>query len=249
MKPICIFLWLCMISMSAFAQQTGRIETDRPDQTECPFIVKKGYFQAEIGFNRNVSGGEYGYFLPTSLWKFGLLKRLELRLVSVLQHTENDGLNFQIDAVGTKIHLFNGNKWLPRTSIITHIHLNNLTRDESERNNQKHSVGDAIFTFQNDFGKGFGVGYNFGTEFHSNGALEGVYRIAPNTNIGKNGYAYVEVFGRFPSNQLVGHWMDGGYAYYVSDDLKLDFSVGKSLTNSSEWYSAIGVSFRVRVVK
>ena len=49
-------VWLLLFVLSFLAvrgQQTGRIETDRPDQTECPFIVKKGYIQAEMGFNRN----------------------------------------------------------------------------------------------------------------------------------------------------------------------------------------------------
>ncbi|MFM2401685.1 MAG: hypothetical protein RI950_1202 [Bacteroidota bacterium] len=64
----------------AFAQSEGRIETDRPDQTECPFIVKKGYIQSELGFNRATSENLF----PTSLVKYGLSKRFELRYVSVL---------------------------------------------------------------------------------------------------------------------------------------------------------------------
>ena len=32
------------------AQQTGRMETDRPDQTESPFIVKNKYEQNEVLF-------------------------------------------------------------------------------------------------------------------------------------------------------------------------------------------------------
>ena len=31
----------------SFAQQAGRMETDRPDQTESPEIVKKGWMQAK----------------------------------------------------------------------------------------------------------------------------------------------------------------------------------------------------------
>ena len=40
-----ILLLFLFWSFAAFAQSEGRIETDRPDQTECPFIVKKGYLQ------------------------------------------------------------------------------------------------------------------------------------------------------------------------------------------------------------
>ena len=74
-----ILLLFCF-PLGLYAQSVGRIETDRPDQTECPFIVKKGYFQAEMGFNQSPAETLF----PTSLLKIGLTKRLELRYVSVL---------------------------------------------------------------------------------------------------------------------------------------------------------------------
>ena len=43
---------LILISLTARSQQTGRMETDRPDQTEAVYITKKGFIQAEIGFNK-----------------------------------------------------------------------------------------------------------------------------------------------------------------------------------------------------
>lgn len=242
-------IWLLLFVLSFLAvqgQQTGRIETDRPDQTECPFIVKKGYIQAEMGFNRNSYADGLEYFFPTTLLKMGLWKNLELRYVSMASSTAGIS-SFKTEAIGFKLALLEGKKWIPRTAIITHLHWDNLSRDESERNTAKHSVGDAVLTFQNDFGSGYGIGYNFGAEFHSNGSMEGIYRIAPNMNIGQNGYAYVEVFGRVPFSVNVDHWVDGGLAYYVSDHVKLDCSIGKSLSNKSDWYGALGISFRFKV--
>jgi hypothetical protein len=242
-------IWLLLFVLSFLAvqgQQTGRIETDRPDQTECPFIVKKGYIQAEMGFNRNSYADGLEYFFPTTLLKMGLWKNLELRYVSMASSSAGIS-SFKTEAIGFKLALLEGKKWIPRTAIITHLHWDNLSRDESERNTAKHSVGDAVLTFQNDFGSGYGIGYNFGAEFHSNGSMEGIYRIAPNMNIGQNGYAYVEVFGRVPFSVNVDHWVDGGLAYYVSDHVKLDCSIGKSLSNKSDWYGALGISFRFKV--
>ena len=241
--------WLLLFNLSFLAvrgQQTGRIETDRPDQTECPFIVKKGYIQAELGFNRNSSADGVEYFYPTTLLKIGLWKNLELRHVSIASSSEGNS-SFKTEALGFKLALIEGSKWIPRTAIITHFHWNNISRDESERNQSKHSIGDAVLTMQNDFGKGFGMGYNLGAEFHSNGTMEGIYRIAPNVNIGQNGYAYIEVFGRMPLSVNVDHWIDGGLAYYLSDHVKLDISFGKSLSNKSDWYGALGISFRFKV--
>jgi hypothetical protein len=245
MRLIWLFHFI-LFSLAVRGQQTGRIETDRPDQTECPFIVKKGYIQAELGFNRNSYADGLEYFYPTTLLKMGLWKNLELRHVSIASSAEGNS-SFKTEAVGFKLALIEGSKWIPRTAIITHFHWDNLNRDESERNQIKHSLGDAVLTMQNDFGKGFGIGYNLGAEFHTNGTMEGIYRIAPNMNIGRNGYAYVEIFGRVPFSVNVDHWVDGGLAYYLNDHVKLDISLGKSLSNKSDWYGALGISFRFKV--
>lgn len=245
MRLLYLFHFL-MFGLVLKGQQTGRLETDRPDQTECPFIVKKGYIQAEMGFNRNTSADGVDYFYPTTLLKMGLLKTIEMRYISIASYSKGN-TNFKTEAFGFKLSLLNGKKQLPRTALITHYHWDNLNRDESERNQLMHSVGDAVLTFQNDFGKGYGIGYNFGAEFHTNGSLEGIYRIAPNMNLGQNGYAYVEIFGRVPFSMNVDHWVDGGLAYYLSDDVKLDCSIGKSVSNKSDWYGALGISFRFKV--
>jgi hypothetical protein len=100
---------------------------------------------------------------------------------------------------------------------------------------------------QNDFDERYGIGYNLGTEMHSNGSFEGIYRIAPNRLIGKKGYVYVEVFGRFPASEFADHSYDGGFAYYVNEDVKLDISAGQSFLHPEDYYFAVGLSFRFRV--
>ena len=237
-------LLLLLTSVAAFAQSEGRIETDRPDQTECPFIVKKGFLQAEIGFN--CSNREY--LFPTSLLKYGVSKRFELRYVSVLAKEPGMETRFQTEAIGFKWALFQPFGWKPRTSVIVHYNWDHQNRDFSEKNLRGHSIGDVVFTMQNDFNARSGIGYNIGTEIHSNGSFEGIYRVAPNVLIGKRGYAYVEVFGRFPASEFADHSYDAGFAYYVNDDLKLDLSAGQSFSHPEDHYFAIGLSFRFRVI-
>lgn len=232
-----------LFPLFAFSQSQGRIETDRPDQTECPFIVKKGYIQAEIGFNRATSENLF----PTSLVKYGLSKRFELRYVSVLAQEAGKETRFQTEAVGFKWALMQPSGWKPRTSVIVHYNWDHQNRDFSEKNLRGHSIGDVVFTMQNDLNKRFGVGYNLGTELHSNGSFEGIYRVAPNMLIGKKGYAYVEVFGRFPASEFADHSYDAGFAYYLNEDVKLDVSAGQSFTRPEEYYFALGISFRLRI--
>jgi hypothetical protein len=237
-----IVLFLCF-PFFLFAQSEGRLETDRPDQTECPFIVKKGYFQAELGFNQAPAESLF----PTSLLKIGISKRVELRYVSVLSQERGQVTRFQTEAIGFKMALFEPLKWRPRTAVIVHYNFDHQNRDFSEKNLRGHSLGDVVFTMQNDFNEWSGIGYNLGTEMHSNGSFEGIYRIAPNMSIGKRGYAYVEVFGRFPSSEFADHSYDAGMAYYLSDDLKLDVSAGQSFIHPSDYYFAVGMSFRLRI--
>jgi hypothetical protein len=237
-----IVLLLCF-PFFLFAQTDGRIETDRPDQTESPFIVKKGYLQAELGFNQAPAESLF----PTSLIKLGISKRVELRYVSVLSQEKDRVTRFQTEAIGFKWGLLEPSKWLPRTSVIVHYNFDHQNRDFSEKNLRGHSIGDIVFTMQNDFNKRSGIGYNIGTELHSNGTFEGIYRVAPNMLLGKRGYAYVELFGRFPSSEYADHSYDAGMAYYVSDDLKLDVSAGQSFIHPDDYYFAVGLSFRLRI--
>lgn len=242
-------IWVCLLLLISYhvsGQQTGRIETDRPDQTECPFIVRQGYFQGEIGFNRHDSRDAVIYFAPTSLWKIGLAKWAELRLTTVFEVEENRR-HFQMESAGAKFHLFSGTKWMPRSAVIVQYHVNNQNRDASERNGQPHSLGEVVFTMQNTLKGSWGIGYNLGAEFHSNGGVEGIVRVAPNVSLGEKGYAYVEFFGRLPKSNLSDTWVDGGLAYYISDDVKLDVSGGKSLQVGKLWYVALGLSFRFKM--
>ncbi len=45
-----LFSFVLCTSLSAQPPE-GKIETDRPDQTESPFIVPRNYFQLEFGLN------------------------------------------------------------------------------------------------------------------------------------------------------------------------------------------------------
>jgi hypothetical protein len=236
---ICLCFWVYPI----FAQQEGRIETDRPDQTECPFIVKKGFLQAEVGFNRAIEDGIAQYLMPTSLIKVGLHPLVELRYTVL----HEPGVGLSTESFGIKTHLMKESGLFPRSALILQYHVNQDRRDQSELNPLPHAVGESILTFQNSLGGAWGVGYNVGAEYHSDGSMEGIYRIAPNVNIGKRAYAYAELFGRFPQTQFTDNWFDGGLAYYVSDNMKVDISAGKSLQTGDSWYVALGFSFRLRV--
>lgn len=225
------------------AQQDGRMETDRPDQTESPFIVKKGFWQNESGFNINKRSSIRDYFLPTDLFKIGVTRQLELRYVFTLNVSEGS-IKYRSEQFGFKYLITQGKGLLPMTSLIAHYHLGEIKRDLTDLNRLPHSIADIVFTSQHAVTNTFSIGYNYGIEFHNNGKHEGIFRIAPGMNIGERLYAYAEIFGRFPIAKYDDTWLDGGIAYYINNDLKLDMSTGKSLRFRGDYYFAIGVSTR-----
>src|SRR5690242_15858098 len=114
MRLTSIFFPLVFIGSTATAQMTERLETDRPDQTESPYIVPLHFFQGEFGFNLvNNKDGVRQVVHPTSLLKYGLTNRFELRL-AISPYTEElrtissvkKTVLLEPVELGTKIRLF-----------------------------------------------------------------------------------------------------------------------------------------------
>ena len=68
-----------------FGQNLASIQPDRPDQTESPFITPKNYIQIEKGVVvENFNKTQKSYNHPSTLWKYGINKKFELRLITEL---------------------------------------------------------------------------------------------------------------------------------------------------------------------
>jgi hypothetical protein len=246
-KPVSLFIFLSF-SIITFSQ--NKIDTDRPDQTESANLVPKKFFQGEFGFNKeNYQGSNYIILHPTSLLKYGLHKRIELRLETVYkteyyQLTPNPEIltGFEPVEIGTKISLFEEKGVFPKTSFIGQVGLPFLASKYFRPDNLSPSFR---FTMQHTLTETIGIGYNVGAEWDgesSDPVL--IYTLAPGFNIGKKWYAYVELFGFLQERDFQEHNVDGGIAYYISDNIKIDLSAGFGLNNSLKNYIAIGFSFR-----
>jgi hypothetical protein len=87
-----ILLIICLgaTTCKLFGQKLPSIQLDRPDQTECPFITPKKYIQIENGFTiENKDKNQKTYYYPSSLWKFGVNEKFELRLITGLIFIQN----------------------------------------------------------------------------------------------------------------------------------------------------------------
>lgn len=246
----------CLCFCTGFAQ-AEKIDTDRPDQTESPYTVPYKWMQFEIGFSKqNNEPGSKSFEHPTLLSKYGISKRIEFRLItSIANNTFYDKANKKetetgLEPVefGAKIALWEEKKLLPKTSLIFHFAIPSLASKDFRA---KKLAPDFRFTMQNSITNSIAVGYNLGAEWNGyNNEATWTYTFAPGFNLSKKWYCYIEVFGFISKQNEPEHNLDGGIAYNISHDCKIDLSSGFGISKTSpDWYIAFGASIRFKTGK
>ncbi|MEP7237071.1 MAG: transporter [Ferruginibacter sp.] len=261
--------YLLLIALFVAGRQTvfaqvDKIDTDRPDQTESAVTVPKKWFQFEVGFlresNKNPAPNQQrfrdiNFEHPSLLSKYGVTKFAELRSIITYATSRGKENSTIIDRqngisnveLGAKVNFFKEKGLRPKTSLLAHYNFARL------RTLYKDSIDGADFRFsmQHTINSVVSLGYNLGMEWERFGSPPAyIYTLAPGFNIGEKWYAYVEVFGFIWKDDDPENSIDGGIAYYVNDDLKLDISAGFGISKRApDNYVAIGVSFRFKAGK
>ncbi|MEO6219796.1 MAG: transporter [Ginsengibacter sp.] len=251
-----VFIFSIFTCLTIYAQDEP-IDTDRPDQTESVNIVPKNWLQFEAGFNiQENKKNTYEYLTPTLLSKYGLTDRIELRLITTLitnsyllipQGTVSK-TGLEPVEVGAKISLLQEKKLLPKTSFLFHFAIPGFA---SKGNNINLIAPNFRFIFQKSLAKNFALGCNLGTEWNGiDNKPAYIYTLSPGLNFANKWYTYIEAFGVIKKKELPEHSFDGGLAYNVTNNLKLDISSGFGFTKAApSWYIAIGVSKRFNLNK
>lgn len=231
--------------------------TDRPDQTECPFIVPKKHFQMEIGFvfqhdKIRIDDLEESQILyPSSLLKYGLSENCELRLV-----VENTKINFKeigknstqtgINPIqfGFKVRILKEKKILPESSFIFHLGVPDLA---SPNFKTTYLIPKFRFTFQHNLTKIWYVAYNLGIEWNGENAQNTkIYTLTTGATFGQSLGAYIELYGFLPDDNKSDHRFNSGFTYYLKPNFMVDISVGVGISKiSPNMYAGIGCSFRL----
>lgn len=229
------------------------METDRPDQTESPFITKYRFFQIEVGLGVGREEGYSTLVVPTILWKYGLLKKLELRLITEINAVHvppivpngneiNTGL--MPVQIGGKLSLFEEKNFLPKTSLIFHLGIPKAATRKFQASKWSPAF---VLTMQNTVSEAIGVGYNVGTEWDGETDTPyWIYTISPGFNIGRRWYSFIELFGAARKNESPQNSIDGGVGYYINDNVKLDASGGLGISKAAvDYFFGAGFSFRI----
>ena len=247
-----LLITICSLSFYNinFAQDLPSIQTDRPDQTECPFITPRHYFQLENGFSyeKNNQNSEL-IVAPTILTRFGINKFFELRLITEYVVTKENATNYPgINPVliGFKTRLLEEKGIIPYTSLIAHIGFPEAASSQYRAN---YYYPEFRFTMQHTISEKQSLSYNLGAEW--NGVDKKptfIYTLTSGYSLTETIGAYIEFYGFVPQIGKADHRFDIGGTYLFNDNHQLDVSGGFGLSAiSPEYYFALGYSFRFKV--
>jgi hypothetical protein len=245
-------LVILLFSIKGFCQDTP-IQLDRPDQTECPFIVPTNWIQMENGINyENVTSTLKNYVLPTTLWKYGLNKNLEFRLITELVSVKNSTLPATVGinpiTLGFKALLAEEKGLFPQTAFIGHLTTSNIGSKEFST---KYVAPSFRFLMQHTLSKKLVLAYNLGAEWNGEtGEHTYLYTLTTGISITDKLGAYAELYGFAPADTKMDNRWDCGITYLLNNNHMLDLSGGTGLSASSpKSYLSLGYSFRFRAKK
>lgn len=234
---------------SLFGQEVlPSIQLDRPDQTECPYIVPKNHFQFESGFTyEKVNENEENFLYPTLLTKYGVNDKFELRLITEL--TTNKINSYPINGlnpvkVGFKTKLIEENGIIPLTSFIAHLSLPFLS---TEKLTSTYFAPSFRFTMQHTLTDKISLGYNIGAEWNGENAEPTfIYTLTSGFALSEKIGTYIELYGFLPQKEKSEHRIDGGLTFLAKKNIMFDISGGLGLTeNAPKYYTSLGFSIRL----
>ncbi|MBK7689798.1 MAG: transporter [Bacteroidetes bacterium] len=223
---------------------------DRPDLTESPFLTPKGYVQVEAGLLAEKTPAAIDFKTPTVLFKYGLTKKFELRLIAEMNWTDVGNNNFGVPPVwiGFKSSLIDEKGIVPQVSFIGHLALDEVATSSYK---EKHIAPKFRFVFQHTLSKKFSIGYNAGMEWDGATADPAlIYTLTSGYAITDKFGCFVELFGDKNQNVSASTNADAGFTFLVNNNAMADISgglrlLGPGLTSiGSEFFISMGYSFR-----
>lgn len=244
-----------LVSNAQKKSNLSPINTDRPDQTESPQLMPKGFFQVETGFvyseTENKVFQEKNTSFNATLLRYGLLENLELRLEFELSETKKSFKNGMSTITrsgmkpmftGIKIGIIKEKGWIPEIGFLGGIQ---LTFVATEAYKTPGTGGDILLAFSHTLNEKWGFSYNIGSVWNGeNPYVSYVYSGVLDYAFSQKLTGFVEVYGDFPEHSESGHSFDGGITYLLTENIQLDLAGGTGLTSEKEFFIGVGISAR-----
>lgn len=231
--------------------------TDRPDATESSSTVPAKTLQIETGvIFENTQDAQYNinnWALGTTLLRYGVWDRFELRLGSYYQHTTGEYKETKIDSTengwgpilaGFKVYIIKEKGIRPEISILADItlrHIGSLTYRPT------YSYPTAKLSASHTLSPKVSLGYNAGFGYNGENA-DGffIYSVVLGYSITPWLGFYGEAFGTFDNGNLPNHRIDGGFTFLARNNLQFDISAGTGFDKDIDMYFiSSGLSWRI----
>ncbi|MDB5226326.1 MAG: hypothetical protein JWN78_519 [Bacteroidota bacterium] len=248
MRTLLFTLVLCGTLHASAQDSIDPIETDRPDQTESPSVVAVKHIQIETGFSAESAEGELRIFHPDILWRVGIFKTTELRVITTISSSKDSTGKFKAGIapveIGFKTVICKEYKARPKIAFLAHLAIPYLS---SKNQRTKYFAPNFLFAMQHTIKEYIILSYNIGTNW--DGISPDpifIYTITNGFVVKKKWYFYYEFFGQIPLKMRSTHTFDAGLAYMIRKNMQVDLSAGIQLFPFAKgWYSSIGYSFRL----
>jgi Putative MetA-pathway of phenol degradation len=243
-----------LVSMTVLkSQNLAPIATDRPDQTECPFIVPKGFLQAENGLVYEKTNPTSSVMVhPSILWKYGISGNFEFRLVTeiISEKTVNQPITIGLTpiTIGFKTKIAEEKGLLPLVSFIGHLDVPNWASKEFQTS---YFAPSFRFTMQHTLSEKLILAYNLGAEWDGETPQTTfIYTLTSGYSISEKLGVYLEFYGFAPREQVPDHRFDGGLTYLINSNIMVDISGGFGISeNAPINYLSLGFSYRFKIRK
>ncbi len=248
------------------AQETENIFTDRPDRSESPITMYKGFVQFESGvkytkFQRDTPDeSDYSAALPELMIRYGVINNLELRLNleytletinvsgfnafgSEIFFREENYYGFQPPELSLKYRLFDGKNFLPMTSLLLSA---SIPKIGAERYRQDHFNPGLALLMQNELSDIFDVGYNLGIDWNTDGKTKtGYYTLSLGYCPTKTSSAFIESFTYYSKGADPDYNIDFGFSFLIGKNMQADFYAGSQLRTKPAAFFGGGFSIRL----
>ena len=257
---VLVFATSTIILAQEGSNSLGTLITDRPDATESPNLIPKGFLQIETGafyesFDSNAIKTE-NYTLNTTLVRLGLLENLELRIGwdfvegrTAINGVKQDNITSGFNPLlfGAKIGIPKEANGFPEIGLLGHLYLPFTAGSDYK----PESTGvDFRFAFAHTLSATSSLSYNLGAQWHDDATQAAyIYTIAYGQSITSHLGFYAELYGDLPEDASANHLWDAGLTYLLSESVQLDATVGSSITEGQDILISAGISFRLPLKK
>ncbi len=250
-----LLLLFILLTTSTFAEE---MIIDRTNRTITPNTIAPGTLQIETGVMLGMATIELPHTevnketlsFPSSLFRVGIFKFMELRLASSYSNTTfdfpTDDLEreyFSAYDVSLKFNIFDNDFDL---GFVLGCELNN-----ANIGGETHSANPyAIITASHSVTDNWYLGYNLGlllTDVDPNHTELDYYlaSVSSSFRINDEVGAFIELYTEIPEGKEVQLHYDNGLTYKLSETLKLDLSLGTCITDRYNFYSC-GISWLIK---